>query len=272
MTDTEDKKKDPISKSLYDPLEKAEKVSGILFWIITVLSLLLVIPTIATSTLFSHPIVQKITLALLTLNIIAVAFSVVLNLFIRLKLFPQAEDARRKDFISDTFKVHLTSLRTKGYYNNEERDPSSRMGLSALEDLLYTKGVLQSMIITIRIKALGWLIIFVAIILLRGSSLEAIYTISLAVFSENILVKWARMEWILDKTEKLYNDTYRILHLKLPEDELLPHAIDVFVDYETDKATASILSSSKVFNRLKPSLDKEWEEIKKELKQSITAN
>ena len=263
MTDTEDKKEDPISKSLYDPLEKAEEVSERLFWAITVMSLLLIVFTEVISTLFSHKMLQTITSALLVLNIIAVIASFVLNLVIRLKLFPRAEDARRKDFVSKAFDVHLTSLRTKGYYNNEEIHPSTRIGLFVIENLLYTKRVLHSMIIKTRIKAVVWLIIFlVAVFLFRTSSLEAIYAISLVVFSENILVKWRRMEWILDKAEKLFDDTYRILQLKLPEDELLPHAIDAFVDYETDKATASILSSSKVFNKLQPSLDKEWEKIK----------
>jgi len=260
MTNTENKKEDPINKNLYDPLEKAEKASEILFWAIAFLSLLPI-----TLTHFTHPLINEIISYSLVINIIILIISIILSLAIRLYLFPKAENARRKDFISDTFKVELTDLRTKGYYNNEERHPSSRMELSVLEDLLYTKGVIQNMIINTRIKALVWLIIFVTTILLRGSSLEAIYTISLAVFSENILVKWARMEWILNKTEKLYNDTYRILQLKLPEDELLPLAIDAFVDYETDKATAGILSSSKVFYKLKPTLDEEWLKIKTNL-------
>ncbi|NTV92578.1 MAG: hypothetical protein HGA72_04680 [Chlorobiaceae bacterium] len=270
MTNTEGKKEDPISENLYNPLEKAEEVSERLFLAITVMSLLLIVLTEVISTQFNHKELQTITSVLLVLNIIAIASSVALNLFIRLKLFPRAEDARRKDFVSKAFNVHLTSLRTKGYYNNEGHHPSTRIGLSVLENLLYTKRVLQSMIITIRIQALGWLIIFVSIILIRGSSLEVIYAISLVVFSENILVKWARMEWILDKAEKLFDDTYRILQLKLSDDELLPYAIDAFVDYEKDKATASILSSSKVFNKLQPSLDEEWEKIKTNLSRGIT--
>lgn len=78
------------------------------------------------------------------------------------------------------------------------------------------------------------------------------------------------MEWILDKAEKLFDGLYRILQLKLSDDELLPYAIDAFVDYETDKSTASILSSSKVFNKLQPSLDKEWETIKTNLSRDRT--
>jgi len=267
MSNTENKKEDPISENLYNPLEKAKKASEILFWTIAALSLLPI-----ALTLLSHPTIKEIISYLLIINIILLIISIILSLVIRLYLFPRAEDARRKDFISDTFKVQLINLRTKGYYNNEECRPSIRMGLSTLEDLLYTKRVLQSMIIRMRIKAFVWLIIFVALILHRGPNLEAIYTVTLVVFSENIFIKWARMEWILAKTEMLFENTYRILQLKLSEDNLFPLAIDAFVDYETDKATAGVLSSSKIFGKLQQLLDEEWEKIKTNLSRSNTEN
>lgn len=257
MSNDENSKIDPIRKKYYKSLEKAEVVSEILFYIVAILSLL--------STLLSqveHPKAQIIVSHLLTITILAIIISFFLNIIIRLYLFPRAEDARRKDFLSSTFGFDLTNLRTTGYYNNEEINPERRMGLSVLENLLYSKTVLQHMVTFTRTKAIIWFIILISLLLYRESNLTLIYSIALTIFSENVIAKWLRIEYLLGRAERLFENTHRLLQSKPSQDKLFPYVIDAFADYETGKALGGILLSSKIFNKINTELGQEWKEIK----------
>lgn len=257
MKDAEQPHMDPIKDNYYISLERADKVSCILFWISVVLMFL--------SILFHEKTYP-------TLNIITSYFSLltlflffITNNAIRLYLFPRAEDARRKDFLSKAFGFDLTNLRTIGYYNNDESMPEYRMGLAILENLLFTKTILQKMAIIERIKVAICAFIWIAFLLYRESTLILITPIALTLFSEDIMAKWLRFEWARARAEKIFENTHRILQSHPSESKLFPYIIDSFADYETGKAFGSILLSDKIFNKLNPQLTKDWESIKKGL-------
>lgn len=122
---------DPIRKRYYGPLEQAEKVSGWLFYIAAITSFL---PLIFNEK--SYPIGNSVLTAAFVLLVIA---NFVLGIVIRLYFFPRAEDARRKEFISNAFNFDLIHQRTIGYYNNDETNPLRRIGMLVMENLFFPK-------------------------------------------------------------------------------------------------------------------------------------
>jgi len=254
MNSVQNSQKDPIRKNFFGPLEKAENASGILFVMGAILSFASILVDQEAYPVF-HTIVSY-------LFIITIIVFFVLSITIRLYWFPRAEDARRKDFLSNTFGFDLTNQRTTGYYSNDEKTPERRMALSVLENLLYTKTILQHMATLARAKAAICLLIWMILLVYRDSTMILITTIALTLFSEEILARWLRLEWALNRGEKLFESTHRLLQSNPSQEKLFPYILDAFADYETGKSLAGILLSGKIFNKINPKLSREWEEIK----------
>lgn len=120
-------REDPIRKNYFRPLEIVELASGWLFYLGALAS-------------FAPLLIDQTAHSKLYAGALAIFVLIVVSMFItsiatRLYFFPRAEDARRKEFLSNAFGFDLIHQRTTGYYNNNETDPHKRMGLSVLENL-----------------------------------------------------------------------------------------------------------------------------------------
>lgn len=248
---------DPIRRNYYRPLEIAEAVSNWLFYLGAFASFApLLIDQTANSKLYAGALVAFV---------LAVVSMFVIRIAIRLYFFPRAEDARRKEFLSNTFGFDLIHQRTKGYYNNNETDPQKRMGLSVLENLFFTKAILRKMAPTVRAKAFIYLAIWLVVVVWRDTPPDWIATAAQVLFSEEIIAYWLRLEWARDRAERIYDATHRLFQSNPEPDRLFAYAVDSFGDYETGKALGGILQSQKIFDRLNPTLISEWEVVKRGL-------
>lgn len=100
----------------------------------------------------------------------------------------------------------------------------------------------------------------------RRADLGVVLAASQALFSEQVLAKWIRLEWIRSKFENTYDATYRLFQSRPKSDEFNAMALELFTTYETAKANAAITLSSRHFERMNPKLSAGWEEIKAALK------
>jgi hypothetical protein len=248
---------DPIRKNYYRPLEIAEFTYGWLFYLGAVASFA---PLLIDQTVHSglYAVAHGA-------FVLVVVWMFITGIAIRLYFFPRAEDARRKEFLSNTFGFDLIHQRTTGYYNNNETDPHKRMGLSVLENLFFTKAILREMATPVRAKAFIYLTIWLVVVVWRDTPMDWIATVAQVLFSEEILARWLRLEWARSRAERIYDATHLLFQSNPEPNRLFAYAVDAFGDYETGKVLGGILQSQKIFDRLNPMLTAEWEVVKRGL-------
>lgn len=249
---------DPIRKSHYTPVHVMEFVSGLLFYVNALLSFgVLLIDREHQSGEYN---------LVLGMFSILVILMLVVGLALRLYLIPRAEDKRRQDFFGSACSVSLIHQKTDGYYNNDVKDPIKRMAAQVLENSLFSKTLAQHMVRRERIKVAVYLIAWLGLLLLKAPDVNWIFAASQAVFSEQVLSKWLRLEWLRTRFERVFEDVFKLFQAKPSIPTFCAMALDYVTSYESSKSNAGISLSSSVFDKLNPSLSAEWEAIKATLK------
>jgi hypothetical protein len=183
-----------------------------------------------------------------------------------LYLTPRAEDKRRQDFFSSACNVNLIHQQTDGYYNNDFKDPIKRMAAQVLENSLFSKEIALRMARRERIKVVVYALIWLVLLLNRRTDLGWIVAASQAIYSEQILSKLFRLEWLRIRFEKTFDDVFRLFQTKPSVAQFNAHALNALSMYETAKANAGITLSSTIFDDLNPTLSTEWDKVKACLK------
>lgn len=248
---------DPIRTRYYDAVELADKASDWLFYIGAALSIV---------TLLVERQVYPIAYTwLLIFFAIAVVALFAIGLASRLYLTPRAEDKRRQDFFSSACGVSLNHDKTDGYYNNDFTKPIQRMAAQVLENSHFSKAIALRMAKVERGKVIAYVLIWLICLLNRQTDLGIVVAASQAVFSEQVISRWLRLEWLRMRFEKTYEDVYRLFQSKPVASKFNAMTLESFGMYETAKANGAITLSSRVFSEMNDALSIEWDRIKAEL-------
>lgn len=250
-----DSKIDPIRDRYYRPVQRAESSSRVLFYVASALSIGVLLVDKVTSPQWYD--VTQIAFVTATVAMFAVSMA------IRLYLSPRPRDARLADFLSSAFSVRLTYERTQKYYNNEEAEPFRRMGAQLLENTYFTQELTRHMCRDERIVTAVWLMGWLIALVNRASPLDLVVCCSLVLFSEELLLRILRLEWIRGEVEKIRQDLFRRFQTGPVADALFCAAvIEALVLYENAKASSGITISSKLFDRKSASLTAQWDQIR----------
>lgn len=252
---TNPQRSDPIRDRFFKPMEIADQVSNWLFFIAAGLSFL-ALSCDPKKNLDAYNLVQ-------TTFIVCAVLLFFLGQASRLYFWPRAENPRRKDFLSYCLGKNLTHIRTIGYYNNDESHPVRRMGAAVLENTHFTKRVTLKMLKNVRLWTVLYLIIWFIALAERKTDLGWIAVAAQALFSEQLVSRWLRMEWLRWKCEEIYDNLLTGFGSSADGDVLQPYVLDAFCGYESAKTNAGILMSDKIFKKLNPTLSAEWDQIKK---------
>lgn len=249
---------DPIRANYYGAVQTAEKVSDLLFYLNALLSFCtLLIDKKA------NPDAYDIVLLLFSISVVAMF---ALGIILRLYLTPRAEDKRRQDFLSRACNVSLIHQQTDGYYNNDFKDPIKRMAAQVLENSLFSKEIARRMARRERFKVAIYALIWLVLLHNRRTDLGWIVAASQAIFSEQILSRWLRLEWLRIRFEKTFDDVFKLFQTRPSIAQFNAHALDAVFMYETAKANAGITLSSEIFDDLNPTLSEEWGNVKATLR------
>ena len=249
---------DPIRTNYFHAVEKAEKVTDRLFYMNALLSFCTLLVEQKT-----HPDAYDLVLLLFSISVVAMF---ALGMMLRLYLTPRAEDKRRQDFFSSACSVNLIHQQTDGYYNNDFKDPIKRMAAQVLENSLFSKEIALRMARRERVKVAVYALIWLVLLHSRRTDLGWIVAASQAIFSEQILSKLLRLEWLRIRFEETFDDVFRLFQTKPSVAQFNAHALDALSMYETAKANAGITLSSTIFDDLNPTLSTEWDKVKTSLK------
>jgi hypothetical protein len=249
---------DPIRKRYFDDVERSDTATDWLFYCGAVLSILSLLLDKS-----AHPGMYDWVQVGFLIDAIALF---ALGQLSRLYLTPRAEDKRRQDFFGCAFDVNLSHEVTDGYYNNDARDPNRKLAAQLLENSLFSKTIALSMARVERIKLLVYALLWLVCVINRQSDLGVILAASQVIFSEQLVSRWLRLEWLRMRFEKTYDDVYRLFQSRPAASTFAAMALDSLTSYEAAKSTAGITLSSGMFDKLNPSISKEWTSIKALLK------
>lgn len=245
---------DPI-REIFNAAEKADKAGDVLFYVAALLS-------------FASLLVEP---ASPWYRFVMVGFAVVVVLYfsaavvVRMYFLPRAEQKRRQDFLGHALGVSLTPENTEGYYNTVLNEGPKKVAVQLLENTFFTKELMQRVAHRQRATVVVYVIAWIAIVALRETDFGIILAVTQFVFSEQIISKWIRIEWLRSTAERVHGSTYRLLQSGISAKQLLPHALDDFVAYETAKATAGVVIPSKLFDELNNQLSASWDNIRSRL-------
>ena len=249
---------DPVDR-YYKAVQNGEAVSNILFWIAAALSIVVLFFDKA-----AHPVLYEITQIVFALSVIA---QFVLGLTLRLYWSPQAEDQRRLSLISDSFDTLLTPAKTVGFFNNAETEPLRRLGLSVMENCFFTRAIALEMLKRERVVVCAYTVVFLICVFVRSTDPAVIPIAAQAVFSEQLISRWLRLEWLSVRCGAIYTRLYDLFQAPPMMRIRSAKIIDALTAYETSKANAGIALSSPIFRRLNPQLSEEWKMVLAALKQ-----
>lgn len=249
-------KVDTVAKNYYKPLHRAEKAGNVLFWLISILSIVALFVDKAL-----HP---------LAAGIVQIALTVCVILFFvqgqvqKLYLFPRAEDKRRQQLLSNSFSVTLTHEETVGYYNNDQTNPIKRLAASVMESAFFTNALTRMMLPWERAKTFGYIVVYLVAVLNRSSDLEFLAVAAQALFGGEIVARWLRLEWLRFRSEQVFDNFNRLFVARPSFTKTAPQseALELFSFYESTKSTAAMLLSQKLFDQHNPRLTQEWEQIR----------
>lgn len=247
---------DPIGDKYYRPLASAETAASIIFWVAAALS-------IASLFVDASPWAHWLQISFL----LSVVAAFILGFAIRLWLGPRAEEQRRLDLLSNSFGVKLTHENTVGYFNNNERNPVRRLALSVMESSFFTKNILEEMLRRERANVFLYFGVWLTCVLNRSTDLSVIVAGTQALFSEQVISKWLRMEYLCLRSGAVYQKLNRLIATAKGFNNSACHAqvYESFSEYEAAKSRASIGLSKRVFSRNNSRLSMEWDEVRASL-------
>lgn len=258
--DNQPQKLDPIRARYYRPLELAEAFSDGLFWVVAILS----IGALAVER-STNPKLYDLVQGAFVIGVLGVFF---LGQGIRLYWTPRAEDKRRQDLLSNSFAVAITHEQTSGYYNNEQTNPVRRLSASILENSFFSKNIALKMAHRERVRMVFYAAVWLIALLNRSTDLALGAAMAQAIFSEQIIAKWIRLEWLRMRFERVHEGMYRLIQTttNFNKDAFRVRVLEAFGEYETSKGYGGITLSAKLFEQLNPSLSIEWSQIRQALK------
>lgn len=250
---------DQIRERYYRPLELAESCADWIFLIVAILSILALAVERKT-----NPDIYDFVQGAFVIGVVALFL---LGLAVRLYWMPRAEDKRRQGLLSDSFGVAITHEQVTGYYNNDQTNPVMRLGASLMENSFFSKRILLAMARGERVRIGLYVLVWLIALLHRATDLALVAAMAQAIYSEQIISRWVRLEWIRIRFERVYDHLYRLLQTTTDfnRDEFRIRVLEEFGEYETSKGHGGIMLSKKVFERLNPELSAEWEQIRKQL-------
>lgn len=249
---------DPIRARYYAALTRAEFWGDCAFWVTAVLSLVVLFVSEK-----DYPKVFR------TLNVafaVAVFTVFAIGLLTRIYWMPRALHARIQNFFGVAFNAPLTHMQTVGYYNNSQTEPIRRIAAMTMENAFFSKSIALRMLHSERARAAVYVLVYLTALTNRTTEIGLIVGLSQIVFSEQVIVKWIRLEWLRQRCERTYDSLWQLFHSAPPLKAVFDaQALTALTGYETAKANAAITFPDKLFDKMNASLSTEWDQIRRQL-------
>lgn len=251
-------KTDPIRGRYFDPLDAAEQATNIGFFGAGILSLAVL--------MLERTEFPRAYVTVQVLFLLAVVFTFAISLAVRLYLGPRAQEARLGDFLSSAFGVRIAAEGTEGYYNNAAQEPIVRVAAQTLENTYFSKEIALAMCWRERGALAGYATLWLIAFANRNTDLDVLLIASQVVFSEQVLSRFFRTEWLRAKSERVFKQLFQQLQSRAQDALATATIFQELLTYENAKANAGVKLSSALFDKMNAELTAGWERIRAQLK------
>lgn len=257
MNTTSNQRVDEVAPT-YEPARRLDAACGWLYYVLVLLSFLILFPSWFNGT----------GNAILKVSFLVLSSALFIGFLLgKLYLIPAAERVRRKQLLANAFGAMLTPEQTTKYYNNGFQPSLQRLAANVMENAHFGKEVSKLMLVSVRIKTFVYLAAWLAVLAGRHESMDIVLWITQLVFSADILAYWLSLECLRHRHERVYEGLYQ--HFLHGHSQNNPKAsasiLDAFASYEAAKAAAGVLLDSKIFFRENPRLSEKWTDNCKKL-------
>ena len=226
---------------------------------ILILSVIVSVSTLVIDELGNFKEKEKLLLLLNSINcIIAVSYFLIDLIFNY--LFQSSEELRRKDYFDNSLNTHFTEQESTEYFTNDTIPKGIlKLGVNGFENSFFSKKIADAMLGKMIGVSLIIILLFLCIAL-WGDNKLVVLILQLAL-PLTILQKTIRL-FIYKKRIEAVFDQYQVIFsaaIDSAKESLILHNV---ITYESILAWGGIQLSSKAFNRLNPTLSKEWLIIK----------
>ena len=140
--------------------------------------------------------------------------------------------------------------------------------VSLMENCFFTRAVALEMLKKERATVAIYAALFLVAVFIRSTDLAVIPIAAQALFSEQLISRWLRLEWLSHRCGAIYNRLYELFHAPPAARIRNARVLDAFAAYETSKGNAGVALSSPIFFKLNPRLSEEWKKVLVALKQA----
>lgn len=247
---------------LFENISRINTVNKFIFWVILGLS---IIPIIFKEYIEELRLVDTINI----LNIVGIGLFFILEIITEYILLPQADNKRRDDFIDNSFGSNFSVSNSKGYYDNDEiKAGIYKAGVNLFENCFFTYALVQTTFYQkIIIPAIGFIIITVfAYYGLKEVPLAL--SILQTIFSANVLGLLIKHIILLNRLSALQNSwiaLFQSSNIQTSPQNYQSHILRYWIQYETLLSKINSDIPKKTFEKLNPSLTKDWGNLKQKL-------
>lgn len=239
---------DPIRSSYFDVVQTVEMCAAGLFCANVALSFGVL--------LVEEPTFSRVLQVLFAISVVALAG---LGLALRLYLTPRAEDMRRRDFFGKAWGVSLAQHETDGYYNNEAATPVRRAAAQLLENSLFSKEISQRLVLRERCLFGAYALAWFAVLHWQQTPLNWIVFATQILFSEQILSRWLRVEWLKGRFEQTFEDVYDLIESTPSDRYFEAKTVLLISNYEAAKSVAGVCLPRSIFEKINEPMSREWD-------------
>lgn len=189
------------------------------------------------------------------------------NIILSIYLIPVAERKRRRQLLSDAFDTPLTQEKTNLYYNNTFKPSVQKLAANIMENCLFSKEIASRMLLKMRWVVGVYMFVWVFIFAVRQSDLDLLLWITQLVFSSAIVMRWIQLEFLRNRHEQTYEVLYNyFLSGHQDNSKSIATILDAFASYEATKASAGLVLSTKVFEKINQEYTMKWQSIRSQLR------
>lgn len=248
---------DPIRASYFDVVQTVEACAVGLFYTNVALSFGVLIVEQS-----NWPILSRAMQVLFAASVVTLTL---LGLVLRLYLTPRAEDMRRQDFFGKAWGMSFGQHETDGYYNNDAAIPIRRAAAQLLENSLFSKEISQRLARRERCLFGAYVVAWFAVLHWQQTPFNWMMIATQILFSEHILSRWMRVEWLKGRFEQTFKDTYDLIQSKPSERYFEAKTVLLISNYESAKSVAGVCLPSKIFENINEHLSREWDLLRSRL-------
>lgn len=180
--------------------------------------------------------------------------------------FFNASVHRRNDLIDNSFNTTFGEERSISYYTNDTIEFGIyKLATNCFENSFFSYHLANEMLLSVWLRNLLFMILFLIFSLLGNSNVVVLLiqlTLPLLLLQNALkhTLFVMRIRNVYNNYRKLFNDFKSSTNSENKRDDIILNLLD----YETLISNSSILLSSKLYNKLNPSLSSKWSKIKDE--------